>query len=389
MTAQTSIPQLRGPLRFYRQMRLPRLAHFLAPSSWVIGKSVAIICGAFLLGAHLTAHAAILIVTNTTDSDAGSLRQAILDSNASAGVLDTITFNIPGTGVRTIIPLTALPTITDPVTIDGYTQPGASANTLAVGDNAVLLIELNGTSAGSSGLTITGGGSTIRGLVINRFAGSNGGIFLNSGNNVIAGNFIGVDPTGSSELGNNGGVFVATGANNLIGGTTPGARNVISGNGPNQANVVVSQIFLSGDPSPSGTLIRGNYIGTNAAGTVAVHPQAFQPGVSVLVATGTIIGGTDADDGALDGNVGARNVISGNSDGIRTDETAVISPVDLTVQGNFIGVDATGNAALGNFSNGIVFAPPRDRSDNSLTIGGTAAGAGNVISGNALVMGLR
>ena len=68
-------------------------------------------------------------VTNTNDSGAGSLRQAILDANAAPGV-DTITFNIAGTGVRTIQPLTELPVITEAVNIDGYSQPGASANTL-------------------------------------------------------------------------------------------------------------------------------------------------------------------------------------------------------------------------------------------------------------------
>ena len=83
------------------------------------------------------------VVTNTNDSGTGSLRQAILNANANPG-LDTITFDIPGTGVQTISPASALPTITDPVVIDGYTQPGASPNTLAVGDNAVLLIDVSG-----------------------------------------------------------------------------------------------------------------------------------------------------------------------------------------------------------------------------------------------------
>src|SRR6266436_9118043 len=86
-------------------------------------------------------------VTNTNDSGAGSLRQAILDANNNPG-LDTIAFNIPGPGVRTISPTSALPTVTDPVIIDGYTQPGASPNTLASGDNAVLKIVLDGTNAG-------------------------------------------------------------------------------------------------------------------------------------------------------------------------------------------------------------------------------------------------
>jgi hypothetical protein len=43
--------------------------------------------------------------------------------------LDTINFNIPGSGVKTIAPASPLPTITDAVVIDGYSQPGASANT--------------------------------------------------------------------------------------------------------------------------------------------------------------------------------------------------------------------------------------------------------------------
>ena len=84
---------------------------------------------------------------NTNDSGIGSLRQAILNADANPG-LDTIDFDIPGAGVHTISPASALPTITDPVVIDGYTQPGASPNTLAVGDDAVLLIDLDGGNAG-------------------------------------------------------------------------------------------------------------------------------------------------------------------------------------------------------------------------------------------------
>src|SRR6516164_6249446 len=84
------------------------------------------------------ARCATYVVTNTSDSGAGSLRQAILSANSSVNVPDVINFNIPGTGPFTITPLTALPTATDPVVIDGYTQPGASPNTLTNSDNAVL-----------------------------------------------------------------------------------------------------------------------------------------------------------------------------------------------------------------------------------------------------------
>src|SRR5205085_5901194 len=97
----------------------------------------------------------LFTVTNTNDSGMGSLRQAILDANSMGG--GTINFNIPGTGVHSISPMTALPTITQPVTIDGYTQPGSSQNTNPPTEpiNAVILIELSGTMAGNvSGLTI-------------------------------------------------------------------------------------------------------------------------------------------------------------------------------------------------------------------------------------------
>jgi hypothetical protein len=92
---------------------------------------------------------ATFTVLNTLASGPGSLRQAILDANATPNVggPDLIAFNIPGGGVRTIRPTSALPAVTDPVVIDGYTQPGASPNTLPDGNNAVLLIELRGDNA--------------------------------------------------------------------------------------------------------------------------------------------------------------------------------------------------------------------------------------------------
>jgi hypothetical protein len=106
---------------------------------------------------------ATFMVTNTDDGGPGSLRQAILDANAAANVggPDEIHFNIPGPGVHTIAPSLGNPafTIADPVIIDGYTQPRndgsgalATANTLALGDNALLLIEINGASLGGATL---------------------------------------------------------------------------------------------------------------------------------------------------------------------------------------------------------------------------------------------
>ena len=146
-------------------------------------------------------------VTNTNDTGSGSLRQAILSVNNDT-TLDTINFAIPGSGVHTISPVTGLPTITNAVIIDGYSQLGASPNTLANGDNAVLKIVLDGTSAGSSaaaGLHISAGGSTVRGLVIadfGNFSTAEGILLDTNGGNTIAGNFIGTDVTGEHLGGN-------------------------------------------------------------------------------------------------------------------------------------------------------------------------------------------
>src|SRR4051794_12420544 len=82
-------------------------------------------------------------VTNTADSGPNSLRQAIMSANSNSGP-HTINFNIPGTGVQTISPATAYPALTQPTTINGYSQPGTHQNTLANGNDAVLLIELDG-----------------------------------------------------------------------------------------------------------------------------------------------------------------------------------------------------------------------------------------------------
>ena len=128
-----------------------------------------------ILALVLTALAAIgtadtYTVTSTGDSGPGTLRQAILDANAHPGA-DTIEFNIAGSGVHTISPASALPAITDPVTIDGYSQPGSLVNTnpTSQGLNTVLRIEIDGTNAGSSPcLHARADDITIRGLVVNR-----------------------------------------------------------------------------------------------------------------------------------------------------------------------------------------------------------------------------
>ena len=133
------------------------------------------------------------VVTNTADSGAGSLRWAIQSSNGTAGP-NTVNFNIVGGVPVSIAPLSALPTVTTPVTIDGTSQPGFSGTPV---------VELNGASTGASvaGIHIQGGNCTLKGLAINRF--SDCGIRIEqTGGNIIEGNYIGTDVTGLLGLGN-------------------------------------------------------------------------------------------------------------------------------------------------------------------------------------------
>jgi hypothetical protein len=295
---------------------------------------------------------ATFTVTNTNDSGLGSLRQAILDANSTPGQ-DTINFNI-GSGVQTIAPLSPLPSITDSAIVDGTTQPGFSGTPI---------IELNGSSAGvgANGLAIAAGNSTVKGLVINRFGGN--GIRLNgNNNNVIQGNYIGTNITGTADLGNTsgfGGVFISVSSNNLIGGTTAAARNIISGN--DGLGIWIGR--------GTGNVVQGNYIGTDVTGTADLGNSS---GVFIDSSSNNTIGGTLP---------GARNLISGNnSSGVSIGRSNAINPVSTgnLVQGNYIGTNANGTAALGNGSQGVDI---QSNASNN-TIGGTASDAGNTIAFN-------
>lgn len=464
-------------------------------------RKAAVLCTALVIGAS-AAHAANFTVTSTADSGTGSLRQAITDANSTAGA-DEIDFAITaGSGVRTITLSTAQPAITETVTIEGTTQSGFTT---------MPVIAINGNNRNLNGLTVSAGGCTIRGLIINKcgtsssptvpghgiaitgpgsnkvelcrigtdatgavdngnrgdgvnitnspnntIGGTDGtkrnvisGISGNSGNsgngvtiggaastnNVVEGDYIGLGADGAVALGNSGnGVSIADAGGNTIGGTAPGAGCAIADNSANsiritgasagntihgdivglQANgsakVVDASYFGSGirigsantqiggttaaarniisgstttgilfdGPGATGNSLEGNYIGTDITGTVKLGNA--NAGVSLDDdntangpdgPTGNRIGGSTA---------GARNVISGNGYGITIfgdSQKLTGSTAGNTVQGNFIGTDATGNAALGNFNDGVSidFSP-----DN--VIGGSEPGEGNVISGN-------
>jgi hypothetical protein len=190
-----------------------------------------------------------------------ALRAAIEEPNATPGA-DAINFDVPGDGgVATIFPSTDLPPITGQVTIDGYSQPGASPNTLEEGTNAVLKIQLDGldlVGSNSRGLSFLGhSGSRVRGLAINFFS---TGVFVDRTATGLAleGNFIGVDPSGTKDFGNESdGVFVS-GSTVNVGGRLPDSRNLISGN--DGSGIVI-------DNTASRTGVSENLIGTDNSGT--------------------------------------------------------------------------------------------------------------------------
>ena len=135
-------------------------------------------------------------VTNTDDAGPGSLRQAILQSNASVGVLDTITFILPGSAPHVIQLATALPEVTDPVVID--------ASSLMAGTGRPQL-ELN--AAGAPGplavLTLSAGNCIVRSLSVTR--GADVGIRIRTaGGNRLENVWVGVNASLATGSGNTG-----------------------------------------------------------------------------------------------------------------------------------------------------------------------------------------
>jgi len=390
--------------------------------SWIVALVLALVL-AQLPWHRRPAQALTYTVTSTNDSGTGSLRQAILNANTNAGA-DTISFNIlmsdsgcnAGTGVCTIQPINALPALTDDdTTIDGYTQTGAVQATSTT--PAVLKIELNGTNAGlgSSGLEITSADNVIRGLVIRNF--DLYGIAIGGMGNTVAGNHIGTDADGTADLGNRNGVRISNGAqNNIIGGDEPGERNVISGNDGHGVSIYGSGTTgntISGNyiglaangADPLGNSLSGVYLYLNSQNTTVggdtegernVISNNGEAGITIYLATSanTVSGnyiGTDAS-GTLDrGNAAEgisinhgqcntieHNVISGNGE-----EGVCISADGATgnvISGNYIGTDANGTADLGNAYDGVRIC---EGAYNN-TIGGDTEGERNVISGNDL-----
>jgi len=307
-----------------------------------------------------------------------TLRAAIQNHDANRHLgQNEIRFNIPlpVVGPASIqvgaTGLGPLPMVRGSCVIDGTTQP------VLAGPN---LVEIDGQLAGggANGLELRGGESVLRGLVINRFAGH--GILVSgtgppgAGGHQIFGCRVGTDFDGLNRLGNGGdGIRIERGTpDTTIGGPAQTERNLISGNTGNGITLELVG-FLNRQTL---TRIRNNFIGTdldgmNRLGNGGQGIQVVMVEAGDGIAAQVVIGGDLAT---------LRNLISGNSgSGIVMESDFVEEPVtNVRVQGNYIGTDVAGAAALGNAGTGIALL----RSVEGVLLGGFKQEEGNVISGN-------
>ncbi len=309
-----------------------------------------------------------VIIDGTTDPDYAGTPIIVLDGSG-AGAVDGLRLaaGSDGSTVRGLVINQFGDTGITLIDSDNHTIAGNYIGTDASGT-----VDLGNASKGiqienSSGNQIGGASAMDRNVISGND--DDGIIVWGSGStlNVIQGNYVGIDASGDAALGNTGdGIVVSGGAgNNTIGGDrTAGEGNVLSGNsGANSDGIEIDNTGADNNK------IYGNYIGTNHDGTTAIanarHGVVIYDGVQ-----GTEIGGTGAGEG---------NIISGNTQhGVVIDGNGVASTSGNLIQGNYIGLSADGASSIFNGVDGVhVFGGAQ-----SNTIGGTTPSAGNVISGN-------
>jgi hypothetical protein len=285
---------------------------------------------------------ATFTVSTAADSGAGSLRQAILDSNSNPGP-NTIQFDIATSGVQTVAPQSPLPAVTHQVTIDGTSEPGYSGS-------PVIVLDGSNAGLGADGLTITAGSCMVEGLAIVNFG--DDGILITGAqaiSNTLVLNYLGtrdgMNPSGNG----NAGVEIANGAASNSIGPAFGAGNVISGNQGD--GVLITGAYNN--------FLAGNHIGTTADGKLPL---------------GNNKNGVDIAAGANFNTIWFFNVISGNAlDGVLITDSNFNS-----LYRNHIGTTADGTAALGNGQNGVELSG--GASENN--VGRFNDFGNNVISGN-------
>jgi parallel beta-helix repeat protein len=345
-------------------------------------------------------------VTDPGDASTGqTLRAAILAADSQGGPT-TIDFDLPGPGPYQIQPTTPMPSITSSVTIDGTSQPGYAGTPVVMIDGTKLL-ETN------PGLSLQSAGLVIKGLEIGHFFG-NGIFILGSGGDQIISCVIGLSQDGKSTAPNGmSGIEILAGSPSTIGGSTSGMGNTISGNSGDG-------IYVFG-PTP-GNLIEGNTIGRYPSGTLGagngmdgihiiqgsakiigntVDASKGQAGILIADSSGSLIQGNlvgNDTGGSGNANVGIYlngasrttiggttraevNIVSGNgANGIHITNDSVnplIPSANNLVEGNWLGLDPSGEGGGGNQGDGIQIV-----SSTGTTVGGTVAGSANVIGSN-------
>ena len=218
-----------------------------------------------------------LVVTSAADAGPGTLRQAILDANASPGP-DAIRFAIPASAPVRIALASELPVIAEAVTLDATTQSGSDGRPG---------VELAGEETLSQGLAVSGEGSVVRGFVVNGF--TDRGIALAGANHVVEGCYVGTDATGAHAVPNGvSGIYVHDNSSGMrIGGTSEAARNVVSGNGGDYRYGGGVYVRYSRN-----TVVQGNYIGTDATGARPLGNTGA--GVRFEHSYPSLVGGADA-----------------------------------------------------------------------------------------------
>ncbi|MDB5257599.1 MAG: alkaline phosphatase [Chitinophagaceae bacterium] len=305
--------------------------------------------------------AAIYTVDNIADTDnaaaytagdgTNTLRKCMRLANAGAVSTDNINFNLPSPFTITLTTTSLI--FTQPVIIDGYTQPGASAGNLIVQvKSTVTGIPIFRFNTGSSG-------STVKGIVLYTNNGNNTGIYATSGttNHVFSGNYIGTNAGGTAMGGTTAmqyGIDLDGSTDCVIGGTSGAlTRNVIS---------ACSNFAIRVRNTSDRTTIQGNYIGTTASGNAVLANS--NNGIDISSSNVQVIGGSV---------YGARNIICGNTVGLNVSTCAT-----LTIKGNFIGLGADGLTAIANTGQGIRI----QNITSAITIGGPLKQERNVIGSN-------
>jgi hypothetical protein len=278
------------------------------------------------------------VVTSTSNSGPGTLRQAIMDANSSPG-LDNITFNISGTGIKTITISSVLPTITGPVVLDGTTQPGYSGTPL-------ILIHGSGTS---EAVKVTAGGTTLKGLTFGNFSGTTADGAVNfsvMGGNVVTACSFGIRGDNVTDRISNDALVFSGISNNRVGGSTPAERNYFGADDFNQGVLLKS--------GASNNRITGNWFG------VAPNGNGIQQRTSIKIidSPNNTVGGTV---GVMPGGActGECNVITGNQDQSAALYIMGAASTGNVVIGNFVGCSRTATRQTPTVLSECVFQGPR------------------------------